>query len=114
MLSQRPRQGAHPLTYGDLGQHLVDQVRRHVRHATRHARRAKATRFARKRHDDFLVTSLAAQPHAAMFEKAAPQVTLDLAPHKLRQSARLVAAIDEARPGALHNFMERRFLAPLT
>ena len=36
----------------------------------------------------------------------------DLASHKLRQGARLIAAIDEARPGALHNFMERRFLRP--
>ena len=48
----------------------------------------------------------------AMFEKAAPQVTLDLAPHKLRQSARLVAAIDEARPSTLHRFLENRFLRP--
>ena len=37
------------MTYGHLGEHLVDQVRRHVRHAPRHARRAKAARFGRCR-----------------------------------------------------------------
>ena len=50
--------------------------------------------------------------HAPVFEKTAPQVTLDLAPHKLRQAARLIAALDEARPGALHHLVQRRFLRP--
>jgi hypothetical protein len=89
-------------------------MRRDVGHATRHARRAKAACFAGECHHKLVAASVAAQPHAPVFEKAAAQITVDLAAHELGQTAarHLIAAIDEARPSALHHFMENRFLRP--
>jgi hypothetical protein len=88
-------------------------MRRDVGHALRHARRAKTARFAGKRDHNLAAAPVAAQAHAPVFEKAAAQVTLDFAPHKLRQAARhLVAAIDKARPRALRHFVEDGLFGP--
>jgi hypothetical protein len=89
-------------------------MRRDVRHATRHTRRTKTARFAGKRDHKLAAASVAAKAHAPVFEKAAPQVPLDFASHKLGQTAarHLIAAIDEARPSALHHFVEDGLFGP--
>ena len=68
-------------------QHVVDQMRRSVRHPARCTRRAQAAAFAAKRDDDLLMARRTAYPREAVGKNTAAQVLGELALDVTRQAA---------------------------
>ncbi len=70
-LIQGMRQGHHPLTVGHMGQHMVHQMRGHLRHPARALPRAHQPPLARQCHHTFDTARVAAPPHEPMVRVAA-------------------------------------------
>ena len=76
---QRLGDREHPLAIRRARQHVVDKVRRGVRHPSRCTRRTQAAAFAAERDDDLVMARRAAYAREAMREDAAAQVLGELA-----------------------------------
>ena len=109
--AQSPRQRAHPLPNGDLGDHLLHEVHRRVRHAPAEARGAETATLAAERDQPLEAAASASDAHAAVLEDPAAQVLLDLAHHEARQPAGLLGSLAERRPVRVDRAVEHRLFA---
>ena len=83
--AQRDRQRQHPLAHRHMGDDVVDQVGRRLRHAPCAARGAKAAPLATEG-DELVVAAVpAAQPQEAVGQDAALQKSVELVLDELRQ-----------------------------
>ena len=109
-VAQGPRERAHPLPYRLLREHLVDQVRRDVRHPPAHARGTEAPPLARKCHPHLVAALAAREPHHPVLEEAAAQVLLELPHHETRQAALLLGPLEKPWPVLAHQRVQQRLL----
>jgi hypothetical protein len=106
-VAQAPRQRAHPLPHGDLGQDFVDEVGGEVGHAPAEAGGAEPAALARERHNPRMATAPTRKVSEAVLEQAAAQVGVELVDDKLRQTPRFLGPGAEARPVALEQLVEK-------
>ena len=117
--AQRDRQphdpNEHPLANRHVGDDVVHQVRRRLRHATSAARGAKAAPLAGE--GDKLVAGAvtAAQPQEAVGQDAALEEGVELVLHELRQlgSGAGFGLGDEGRGVLLHQTVQRGLLGAM-
>jgi hypothetical protein len=83
--AQRDRQRQHPLPYRHVGDDVIDQVRRGLRHAPRAARRTEPAALAAEREQLVVAAIAAAQPKQAMRQDAAPEEGVELILDEPRQ-----------------------------
>ncbi len=83
--AQRDRQRQHPLPNRHMGDDVVHQMRRRLRHASGAARRAKAAPLAAEGDELVVAAVTAAQPQKAVGQDAALEEGVELVLHELRQ-----------------------------
>ena len=110
--AQRDRQRQHPLAHRHMGDDVVDQMGRGLRHAPRAARGAKPAALAAEG-DELVVAAVAAtQPQETMRQDAALKKGLELVRHELRQAGGRsgVDLGEEGRGVLLHQAVKRGLL----
>ena len=114
--AQRDRQRQHPLAHRHMGDDVVHQVRRGLRHAPRAARRAKAAPLAAEGDQLVVAAVAAAQPQEAVGQDAAFEEGVELVLHELRQigSGGGFGLGDEGRGVLLHQAVQRGLLRAVT
>jgi hypothetical protein len=80
------RRGEHPLSHGDVGQYVVDQVRRGGTGAARSAARARRAAFAGERHRHLVPARRAHDAQESIGEDAATKVAVKLLLDVARQA----------------------------
>ncbi len=89
----------HPLPNRGTGEHVVDEMRRTLDHATPSAARAKASAFARKRNQPIGAAARTRKPGKAMREDAAANESLKLALHEQRSAALVALPVELPKEG---------------
>lgn len=87
---QWQREAQHPLAHRGLGQDVVYQQRRALRHAPGSATGAEAAALAAEGHEMFRMAAIAAHPQEPVLKPPALQVILELLRDMPRQCAALV------------------------
>jgi len=107
--AQRDGQRQNPLAHRHVGNDVVDQVRRRLRHAPGPARGAKAAPLAREGDQLVVAAVAAAQSQEAVGQDAALQEGVELILDELRQvGASLgLSLLDEGRRVLLHQAVQR-------